>query len=78
MITGYDVGTEVKWNEENTLTIGTVRQVFRQSGETEVHGQRIYVKVSEESPSYLIQKTDGTYVILPHQDVMLKETNLHT
>ena len=78
MISGYQVGTEVKWNLENTLTTGTIERVFRESDVIEIDGRRLIVNVSRNSPTYLVRHHSGQYLVLPHQDVMLKRTNLHT
>jgi hypothetical protein len=68
----------VKWNEENTLVTGEIEIVFYDSVEFENGDELIQVEVSENSPSYLIRRTNDGFVVLPHQAVMLKETNFHT
>lgn len=78
MITGFDVGTQVKWNDENTLTTGVIRKVFYQPETVEVDGQTFRVEVSDHSPTYLVQHHTGELLILPHQAVFLKDMNAHT
>jgi hypothetical protein len=79
MISGYEPGTEVKWNSiGETLTIGTVAKVYRASTDVELDGEVVHVDVREDSPSYLINRADGGQIILSHHDVMLKEVNEHT
>lgn len=78
MISGYEVGTEVKWNSSNSLATGTVEKVFREPEDIEIAGQKLHVGVSENSPTYLIRHQNGEYTILPHRDVFLKHMNDHT
>ena len=78
MITGFQEGTQIKWNRENVLTTGVVKRVFRKSQDIELNGEQVHVEVSEHSPSYLVEHYTGDLVILPHTEVMLKEMNAHT
>ncbi len=78
MIQGYAVGTDVKWNEENTLTTGVIEQVFHQPGMVLVNGEECAVEVSGNSPTYVIRHHSGDQVMLRHVDVMKEHTNLHT
>ena len=78
MITGYAVGTRVKWNEQNTFTTGVIEQVFRETQEVDLNGESVLVKVGDDSPSYLIRDHTNRYLILPHADVILKASNVHT
>ncbi|MCA9912476.1 MAG: hypothetical protein KC496_03985 [Anaerolineae bacterium] len=78
MITGYKIGTDVKWNEENTLTTGVIEQVFYQPTTALVNGQECSIAVSEKSPTYLVRHHDGKQLVLRHVDVMKEHTNHHT
>lgn len=78
MINGFDVGTEVKWNEDNTLQVGVVKRVFHQPEDVQINGVTVHVEVREESPTYLIFDDDQQYILMPHDELMLKSTNLHT
>ena len=78
MISGYEVGTEVKWNTANTLTFGSIIEVIRETKSLYVNGQFLNVKVSDNSPTYIIVKSSGELVVLDHREVMLKSTNPHT
>ncbi len=78
MISGYVIGTEVKWNENNVLTTGIIQQVYRSSTEVTLDGQTKVVEVNEDVPSYLIEDHEGNGLILSHTDVSLKSSNLHT
>lgn len=78
MISGYEVGTEVKWNEDNTLTTGIIKDVYRASTTINVNSKKIMVEVNKDAPSYLIKRHTGDYLVLPHTALMLKSTNLHT
>lgn len=78
MISGYDVGTEVKWNDTNSLQVGIIQQVFTHSTHIQLSGKPTHVSVSDNSPKYLILTSDDEQVILPHQDVVRKTVNNHT
>ncbi len=78
MITGYEIGTEVKWNQANSLETGVVEAVYRTPTRVVLNGELVQVEVSDGSPTYLILRYDGQHVLLPHQAVMLKSTNSHT
>ena len=78
MISGYVIGTEVKWNEDNVLTTGIIKEVYRSSTEVNLDGQAKFIEVSDDVPSYLIEDHDGNTLVLPHTDVTLKSSNLHT
>lgn len=78
MIQGYEAGTEIKWNEENTLTTGVIERVFTESQDIELDGETSHVTVGNEVPTYLVRHHSGRRLILAHEDVMLKRTNPHT
>jgi len=78
MITGYRVGTEVKWNEQETLTTGIVEQVFHEPGEVVMNGSTVKVEADGDNPVYLIRHHTGDHLLLPHTDVFLKDMNRHT
>jgi len=78
MIQGYEIGTEVKWNREDTLTTGHIEQVYHQPTTVELDGETVHVAVTDNSPSYLIRHHTGEHVILPHRDIMMEHTNHHT
>lgn len=78
MIKGYDVGTEVKWNEERTLVTGVVEQVIHRSATVQIDGEVVAIEANENSPTYVIRHNSGRIVILPHTAVMREHTNLHT
>lgn len=78
MIRGFEVGTEVKWNENNTLTTGVIKVAYRQSFTVELDGNLFDIKVSKNSPSYLIRTADSELVVLPHTAVTRHHSNLHT
>lgn len=78
MISGYVMDTEVKWNEANDLTTGTIKEVYRSSTEVTIDGKTKFVEVSDDAPTYLIEDHDGNTLILAHTDVTLKSSNLHT
>jgi len=78
VISGYVIGTEVKWNEDNTLTTGVIKDVYRSSAEITIDGQTRLIEVSDDVPTYLIEDHDGNILILAHTDVTLKSSNLHT
>lgn len=78
MIQGYDAGTEVKWNEDNTLTTGVIEEVLYQSGTIDVNGDPIWIEVGDHSPVYLVRHHTGSLITLEHTDVMLQHTNHHT
>lgn len=78
MITGYTVGTRVKWNEENAFETGVVMRVYRADADIEVDGEMMHVEVSDKSPAYLVMRDDGGHVVLSHVDVMQQRVNVHT
>ncbi len=78
MIRGYEIGTEVKWNLESTLTTGVIERVLHQSGNIEVNGAPMWVTVGEHSPVYLVRHHSGQRLVLEHRDVMLEHSNSHT
>ena len=78
MITGFEVGAKVKWNEENTLTTGVIRKVFYTSQDVEVGGQFQHVEINDNAPVYLVQHHTGDMLLLAHQDLFLKDMNTHT
>jgi len=79
MITGYTAGTEVKWNEDNSLVTGVIEATYYKPTVVEIEGEPVKVDVSSNSPTYLIHRLDdGRHCIMAHTDVMLKSTNLHT
>lgn len=78
MISGYDVGTEVKWNDNNALQVGVIEKVFTQSQRIQLKDRISDINVGDDSPTYLISTADGEQLILRHQDVMLKSFNHHT
>lgn len=78
MISGFEPGTEVKWNLDNVLTTGIVRRVFRWPQDVEVDGRHFHVEVNHNSPSYLIEHHSGQVVVLPHTALMRRHVNAHT
>ena len=78
MISGYVIGTEVKWNENNDLTTGIIKDVYRSSRKVTIDGETKFVEVSDDVPTYLIEDHDGNTLIMAHTEVTLKSSNLHT
>lgn len=78
MITGFEIGTEVKWNYEGTLTTGIVEHVFYRPELIDLDGKTVRVSVTDDSPTYLIRHHSGEQFILPHRDVFLNSMNDHT
>jgi len=77
MINGYEIGTSVKWNEHNALQNGIVEQVYREDGIIEINDAPVHIKVAQDSPTYLIRKVDGSLLVLPHRNVILKDATRH-
>lgn len=78
MISGYSVGTEVKWNEQGALTTGVIKRVYTNLDEAVKAGEPITAEVHEKSPVYLVERPDGRTLILHHEDIMLNKSNEHT
>lgn len=78
MISGYSVGTEVKWNDNGGLSTGVITRVFVNLDEAVKAGESITAEVSEKSPVYLVERPDGRNLILHHEDIMLNKSNEHT
>lgn len=78
MITGYKVGTEVKWTVLNTFETGIIEAVYYSPTDVVIDRQTFHVAVSNNSPSYLVARPDGSHVVLAHQEVMMNSTNFHT
>lgn len=72
MLTGYSVGTEVKWNHDDALHSGTILKVYR-----EFEAQTPDSPLNDGPLNYLILSERGGYIVLPHHDVMAKQTNSH-
>lgn len=78
MIAGFDVGTRVKWNYDNTLVRGVVRQVLRDPGTVEVDNRPMEMQITDNSPAYVVAKDDGETYLISHRDLMLDNVNEHT
>lgn len=75
MIKGYDTNTRVQWNnEEGSIAMGTVREVFYQSTTIRRDGQTFNVQVNGQSPVYLIEidHRGGELILKDHLDVILR------
>ena len=84
MISGYEIGTQVKWNENGGITTGRIEKVFHRPRLIDLNGIRVRVSVTNDSPTYLIQRDtpapdapNDVHVVLPHQRVFLEDANAH-
>lgn len=79
VITGYRAGTEVKWNEDQSIATGTIEQVFRESQVVEVDGDQLHVEVSDNSPTYLVRHHNtGAPILIAHRSLFRRHMNEHT
>lgn len=72
-IQGYEIGTEVKWNDEQAggFRTGIVRARYYDPDVTEINGQSIEINVIGNSPTYEIEAADDADVlILNHTTVV--------
>ena len=78
MIAGFEVGTRVKWNYDNTLVRGVVQRVIREPGPLKVDNRPMEVLVTDDSPAYVIEKENGETWVISHNDLMRDDVNEHT
>ncbi|MEO1162736.1 MAG: hypothetical protein AAFV98_03045 [Chloroflexota bacterium] len=72
-IQGYDVGTEVKWTDEEStgFCTGIVRARFYDPSITEINGQEIEINVIGNSPEYAVeQSNDADIIVINHTKVV--------
>lgn len=76
MISGYEAGTEVRWNDDNSPQAGIIERVFHRDATIELENQQIHIVVRSNAPVYLVrQQAGGNYRILPHRDVIIANAN---
>jgi hypothetical protein len=78
MIAGFDVGTRVKWNENNAFVTGVVQRVIREPGPIDVDNRPMDIQVTDGSPAYVVAKDNGETYLISHRDLMLDNVNEHT
>jgi|GEM_PF-4043235 len=81
IIKGYDPGTAVKWNDEETggFRTGIVRSRYYDPDSTEINGETIEITVIGQSPTYKVE--DGSnerMIIIDHTKVTMRHQNDHT
>ena len=70
MISGYPIGTTVKWDEEEGFCTGIVRGRYYNPGQYEVDGHTIDIEIVEKSPQYAVEDNKKQQVIvMPHNKV---------
>jgi len=78
MIAGFEVGTRVKWNYDNTLVRGVVQRVIRELGPLKVDNRPMEILVTDDSPAYVVEKENGKTYVISHNDLMRDDVNEHT
>lgn len=81
IIKGYDPGTEVRWNDEETgsFCTGIVRSRYYNPDSTEIDGETIEITVIGQSPTYKVEeKSNERMIIIDHTKVTLRHGNDHT
>ncbi|WP_300400087.1 DUF2945 domain-containing protein [uncultured Nocardioides sp.] len=56
-------GTEVSWSWGNGSASGTVTEVYHDTVERQIKGEKIKRKGSKDDPAYVIEQEDGTRVL---------------
>ncbi len=69
MLNNYDLGTEVRWEDNGIVGSGIIEQVFRHSGTINVLGIPIPVRIADDHPAYLVRHPSGERLILDHTEV---------
>lgn len=81
MITGYDPGTAVKWNDDEagTLRTGYVLRRFHEPGSFTINGEEMDIEVIGDSPTYVVEdERDHNTIVLDHREVFTEHMNAHT
>lgn len=78
MFSSYEIGTEVKWNEDNRIQTGVVKQIITNLPPLDVDGQVLTTATDAATLRYLIERPGGAQVVLPHRVLMRRHVNDHT
>jgi hypothetical protein len=80
-IQGYELGTEVKWNDEESgaFRTGIVLSRYYDPDITEIDGASIEINVIGNSPAYKVEdERNQKMIIIDHSKVTMRHQNDHS
>jgi len=75
MITGYRMGLEVEWQDDEDLESGIIEDVFYETRKIMLDCQFVLIRVTPDAPTYLIRDSSGEAVVKQHKDLTLSEVS---
>jgi hypothetical protein len=69
MSNAYQTNTKVEWDWGNGTAEGYTREVFRNKITRTIKGTEVTRDASDDNPAYLIEQSDGDYVLKLHSEI---------